>query len=75
MADLISLPPYSPDLNPIKQVWRITRRERTHNRFFPYLESLIGAVDSFFDNLSAPNEKLRRLCSFSWLTQPGDQSS
>lgn len=31
---LISLPTYSPDLNPIEQVWRIVRREVTHNKFF-----------------------------------------
>ena len=30
----IALAPYSPDLNPIEQVWRITRREMTHNRYF-----------------------------------------
>ena len=30
----IDMPPYSPDLNPIEQVWRVTRREFTHNRFF-----------------------------------------
>ncbi len=30
-ATIISLPPYSPDLNPIEQVWRVTRREKTHN--------------------------------------------
>ena len=30
----ITLAPYSPDLNPIEQVWRITRREMTHNRYF-----------------------------------------
>lgn len=28
-ATIISLPPYSPDLNPIEQVWRIARREKT----------------------------------------------
>ena len=28
---LIFLPPYSPDLNPTEQVWRITWREVTHN--------------------------------------------
>ena len=30
----IFLPPYSPDLNPIEQVWGITRREVTHNTYF-----------------------------------------
>ena len=29
----VYLPPYSPDLNPIEQVWRITRRDATHNIF------------------------------------------
>ena len=65
-ADFISLPLYSPDLNPIEQVWRITRKERTHNRFFPDSDTLTEAVDSFFDSLSMPNEKLRNLCGFEW---------
>ena len=30
----VYLPPYSPDLNPIEQVWRMTRRDATHNIFF-----------------------------------------
>lgn len=29
----VKLSPYSPDLNPIEQVWGITRRENTHNVF------------------------------------------
>lgn len=28
-VEFIKLPPYSPDLNPIEQVWRITRKENT----------------------------------------------
>lgn len=31
--EIHSLPPYSPDLNPIERVWRIARREQTHNTF------------------------------------------
>ena len=40
----IKLPPYSPDLNPIEQVWRITRRENTHNVFFSSLSLLESNV-------------------------------
>ncbi len=29
---LIFLPPYSPELNPVERVWRVTRRQVTHNR-------------------------------------------
>lgn len=36
----VKLPPYSPDFNPIEQVWRITCRENTHNVFFPTLAML-----------------------------------
>ena len=33
------LPPYSPDLNPIERVWKLTRRLCVHNRYFPDLET------------------------------------
>lgn len=68
MADFIRLPPYSPDLNPIEQVWRVTRKERTHNRYFQSLESLTSILDEFFGGLRGPNAKLKSLCSFNWLT-------
>lgn len=61
----VKLPPYSPDLNPIEQVWRITRRENTHNVFFPALLMLENTVDSAFRAWAVPNEQLRSLCSFS----------
>ena len=32
-AESVKLPPYSPDLNPIEQVRRITRKENTHHVF------------------------------------------
>ena len=57
-------PEYSPDLNPIEQVWRITRKENTHNVFFSSKLELATTVDSAFDEWSKPNEQLRTLCSF-----------
>ena len=39
-VEFVKLPPYSPDLNPIEQVWRITRKENTHNVFFSALSKL-----------------------------------
>ena len=60
----IKFPPYSPDLNPIEQVWRITRRENTHNVFFPNLNTLANTVESAFEIWSKPNKQLHSLCSF-----------
>ena len=60
----LNLPPYSPDLNPIEQVWRITRREMTHNRYYPSIESLETALDEYYSIFRKPNAKLSALCSF-----------
>lgn len=56
------LPPYSPELNPIERVWRLTRRKRLHNQYFPTLESLRDAAESLFETWTKGSEDLRRLC-------------
>lgn len=60
---LYFLPPYSPELNPIERVWKLTRRCCVHNRHFPELDLLIEAVERQFDTWAKPNETLRRLCA------------
>lgn len=57
------LPPYSPDLNPIERVWKLTRRLRLHNRHFPTLAEVMVAVEEQFAVWKAPNQALRRLCA------------
>ena len=62
--ELIKLPPYSPDLNPIEQCWRITRRDVTHNTYFPNERVLQETLDDFFRHYRKPNNRLATLCSF-----------
>jgi transposase len=57
------LPPYSPELNPIERVWKLTRRLCLHNRYFPQLDEVILAVETEFANWTKPNNTLRRLCA------------
>ncbi|MEN6431522.1 MAG: transposase, partial [Smithella sp.] len=38
---LLFLPAYSPDLNPIERVWKLTRRLSVHNRYFPELSDVV----------------------------------
>ena len=57
------LPPYSPDLNPTERVWKLTRRLRTHNQYFPLLQQLVDSVFGQFERWNKPNDTLRRLCA------------
>ena len=59
------LPPYSPQLNPIERVWKLTRRICLHNQYFAQLEEVLSAVENQFALWSRPNSNLRRLCSMS----------
>lgn len=56
-------PPYSPDLNNIERVWKLTRKLCTHNRYFATLDSIAETVFHQFDLWSQPNDTLRRLCA------------
>lgn len=57
------LPPYSPELNPIERVWKLTRRLGVHDRYFPRLEGVARAVETEFAKWTEPNDTLRRLCA------------
>lgn len=59
---LLFLPPYSPDLNPIERVWKLTRKLCTHNRYFPHLEDLFTIIHNKFEEWVKPNEQLSKLC-------------
>jgi len=63
VLSLLFLPPYSPELNPIERVWKLTRRLATHNRHFPTLEDVINAVTERFALWARPNRQLVKLCA------------
>jgi transposase len=60
---LIFLPAYSPELNPIERVWRITRRQVTHNRYFQSIQDLRSALISQFIKWEHPYITLKTLCA------------
>jgi len=57
------LPPYSPELNPVERVWKLTSTLCTHNRYFEDLEALINTVKMQFNAWIKPNDVLHRLCT------------
>ena len=75
------LPPYSPELNPIERVWKLTRRRCLHNRYFAQLDEVIAAVETEFESWARRNDTLRRLCAmtedavYSCVAEPGTVNS
>ena len=44
---IVSLPPYSLDLNSIEQGWRVTHREKTHKRYWKNLDIFTATFDDW----------------------------
>ena len=63
LFELDFLPPYSPQLNPIERVWKLTRRLCLHNRYFGFLDGVVEAVEEQFAEWAKSNETLRRICA------------
>jgi transposase len=60
---LFFLPPYSPELNPIERVWKLTRRLATHNRYFEKIDQIAEAVENVFSTWLKANATLKKLCA------------
>ncbi len=58
------LPSYSPDYNPIEYVWRATKREATHNHYFPEFADLVASVEKTLTSLAARPDYVRSLFTF-----------
>ena len=65
------LPSYSPDKNPIEKLWKNTKKEATHCRYFETFEDLrqavVGAFEQYLNNASkvlCVMKKLRRQARF-----------
>jgi transposase len=58
---LLSLPTYSPWLNPIEMVWRHFRREVTHCELFSSVEALLEATKDFFDRYNRTTDGMRSI--------------
>lgn len=60
--ELLYLPPYSPDLNPIERVWKHLRYHVTHNVYFETIEALENAIINYLKEHFKPNKGLKSLC-------------
>lgn len=57
--ELFFLPAYSPDLNGVEHVWRLTKRKATHNVHFEELDDLHATVFRQFNRFQGNPASLR----------------
>jgi hypothetical protein len=63
---LLKLPPYSPELNPVENVWQFLRQNQLSNRVFDTYEAILDACcDAWNAFLTAP-ERVRSVTERSW---------
>jgi len=63
---LLTLPPYSPELNPVENVWQFLRQNYLANRVFENYEAILDACcQAWRELLDAPN-KIASITQRSW---------
>lgn len=61
---LIFQPPYSPELNPVEQIWKELRGNFLGNKFFNTLGNLISYVSNSIKTLSENKERIKSMTFF-----------
>ena len=64
--ELLYLPAYSPDLNPIERAWWYIRKKITHNRYLVNLEERKIKFWLMFSHYQKPNMELLRVCNVNY---------
>lgn len=64
--ELVYLPPYSPDLNPVERAWWYMRKKITHNRYVVSMNERIIAFWKMFSHFQKPNQKLLSVCEINY---------
>lgn len=63
--EIIYLPPYSPELNPVERLWQYIKKSTIRNRVYESIEQLEDTICSFVASLARTD--LKSVCSCSYL--------
>jgi putative transposase len=63
---LLHLPPYSPELNPVENVWQYLRQNFLSNRVFASYEAIVDACCDAWNELMASPDRIRSIAQRSW---------
>jgi len=63
---LLHLPPYSPELNPVENVWAYLRSNKLSNSVFDTYEEIVGACCNAWTWLTAQPDRITSIGSREW---------
>lgn len=63
---IVPLPPYSPELNPVEQIWQQLRRQDLANRCFKDYEHIVDVCCEAWNKFAASPRKIHSLCTRKW---------
>lgn len=66
---IIKLPPYSPELNPIEQVWSWLRQHCLANRCFANYEDIVDSCSKAWNEFTSDINRVISMCTRSWSNQ------
>jgi DDE superfamily endonuclease len=67
---LISLPPYSPELNPVEPLWDELREKQFHNHAFDSLDALEAQLMMGLLALENNTQRVSSICNWDWIINP-----
>ena len=64
---LLSLPPYSPELNPVEHIWHELREKCFYNRAFDSLDALEDHLVDGLLALERDQQRNKSICNWDWI--------
>jgi transposase len=65
---LMTLPPYSPELNPVENIWQFLRQNRLANRVFETYDAIVDACCVAWNALIESPDTIASISSRDWAT-------
>jgi len=66
-VSIIKLPPYSPELNPIEQVWSWMRQHHLANRIFKGYEHIVDEICKAWNDFVSIRKRVKSMCFRDWM--------